>query len=81
MHRPVVFERYLPSLATAEGLVRFLTEHLGKPIPSPALLGQITQSWVESVKSLAWQQEIPLESGTADDTLGSARLPPGTGSL
>src|SRR5437879_13564204 len=50
---------YLPSLATAGGLVRFLTEHLGKPIPSPALLGQITQSWVESVKGLASQQEIP----------------------
>ena len=52
---------YLPSLATAGGLVRFLTEHLGKPIPSPALLGQIkiTPSWVESVKSLASQQGIP----------------------
>jgi hypothetical protein len=50
---------YLPSLATAGGLVRFLTEHLGKPIPSPALLGQITQSWVEAVKSLASQQGIP----------------------
>ena len=50
---------YLPSLATAGGLVRFLTEHLGKPIPSPALLSQITQSWVESVKSLASQQGFP----------------------
>jgi hypothetical protein len=50
---------YLPRLATAGGLVRFLTEHLGKPIPSPALLGQITQSWVESVKSLASRQGIP----------------------
>ena len=38
---------YLPSLATGGGLIRFLTEHLGKPIPSPVLLGQITQSWVE----------------------------------
>ena len=51
---------YLPSLATAGGLVRFLTEHLGKPIPSPALLGQITQSWVEAVKRWASQQGIPL---------------------
>src|SRR5215467_2968993 len=51
---------YLPSLATAGGLIRFLTEHLGKPIPSPALLGQITQSWVEAVKCWASQQGIPL---------------------
>lgn len=51
---------YLPSLATGGGLVRFLTEHLGKPIPSPALLGQITQGWVEAVKRWASQQEIPV---------------------
>jgi hypothetical protein len=51
---------YLPSLATAGGLIRFLTEHLGKPFPSPALLGQITQSWVEGVKRWAYQQGIPL---------------------
>jgi hypothetical protein len=51
---------YLPSLATAGGLVRFLTEHLGKPIPSPALLGHITQSWVEATKRWASQQGIPL---------------------
>jgi hypothetical protein len=50
---------YLPSLATGGGLIRFLTEHLGKPIPSPALLGQITQSWVEAVKRGASQQGIP----------------------
>lgn len=51
---------YLPSLATGGGLIRFLTEHLGKPIPSPALLGQITQGWVEAVKRWASQQEIPV---------------------
>ena len=51
---------YLPSLATAGGLIRFLTEHLGKPIPSPVVLGQITQCWVEGVKRWASQQGIPL---------------------
>ena len=50
---------YLPSLATGGGLIRFLTEHLGKPIPSPVLLGQITQSWVEALKRWASQQGIP----------------------
>ena len=51
---------YLPSLATSGGMIRFLTEHLGKPIPSPALLGQITQGWVEAVKRWAAQQGIPV---------------------
>src|SRR5215472_7103103 len=51
---------YLPSFATGGGLVRFLTEHLGKPIPSPVLLGQITQSWAEALKRWAAQQGIPL---------------------
>src|SRR5215468_2034976 len=51
---------YLSSLATGGGLIRFLTEHLGKPIPSPALLGQITQRWVGAVKAWASGQGIPL---------------------
>ena len=51
---------YLPRLATGGGLVGFLTGHLGKPIPSPALLGQITQSWVEALKCWASQHDIPL---------------------
>lgn len=51
---------YLPSLATAGGLIRFLTEHLGKPRPSPVVLQQITQGWVEAMKRWASQQGIPL---------------------
>lgn len=39
---------------------RFLTGHLGKPIPSPVVLHQITQSWVEAVKRQASEQAIPL---------------------
>jgi len=50
---------YLPSLATAGGLIHFLTEHLGKPLASPALRGQITQRWVEAVKRQALEQGIP----------------------
>ena len=50
---------YFPSLATGGGLIRFLTQHLGKPIPSPVLLGQMTQGWVEAVKALASQQGVP----------------------
>ena len=65
---------YLPSLATGGGLIRFLTEHLGKPIPSPALLGQITQRWVETVKAWASRQGIPLvhfEHGERKDEIAN----------
>jgi len=40
---------YIPSLATGPGVVGFLREHLGKPIPSPAVLGQITARFREAV--------------------------------
>ena len=32
---------YIGSLATAGGLVYFMREQLGKPIPSPVVLGQV----------------------------------------
>ena len=65
---------YLPSLATRGGLIRFLTEHLGKPIPSPVLLGQITQRWVEAVKTWASQQGVAVvrfEHGERKDDIAN----------
>ena len=50
---------YIPSLATPGGLVVFLREHLGKPIPSPAILGQITSSFRKRVEAFAAENEIP----------------------
>jgi hypothetical protein len=51
---------YVSALATPGGLTAFLREHLGKPIPSPALLGQITKRFREAVSSFAAGHEIPL---------------------
>src|SRR5215208_8506824 len=51
---------YIPSLATPAGLTTFLREHLGKPIPSPAVLGQITSKFRDSVQAFAAQNEIPM---------------------
>lgn len=51
---------YIPSLATPAGLVAFLREHLGKPIPSPAVLGQVTASFRDRVQAFAAENEIPL---------------------
>lgn len=51
---------YIGSLATPGGLVTFMREQLGKPIPSPVVLGQVTERFRESVKRLAGQEGIPV---------------------
>src|SRR5215831_17709286 len=74
----VYLNGYLPSLATGGGLIRFLTEHLGKPIPSPALLGPITPSWVERVKRWASEEGIALirfQHGERKDEVAQRRRP------
>jgi hypothetical protein len=51
---------YIGPLATSGGLVTFLREQLGKPIPSPVVLGQVSERFREAVKSLAERQQIPI---------------------
>ncbi len=51
---------YVPKLQTGGQLVRFMIERLGKPIPSPSLLGKITQGFVAAVKQFATDNEIPV---------------------
>ena len=51
---------YIGSLATSGGLVGFMREQLGKPIPSPVVLGQITEKFREAVKSMAEREQIPI---------------------
>ena len=51
---------YIGPLATSGGLVMFMREQLGKPIPSPVILGQVTEKFRESIKSLAEREQIPL---------------------
>src|SRR6266704_314560 len=41
---------YVAHLQHGAGLVRFLSEHRGQPIASPALLGHITSKFVAQVK-------------------------------
>ena len=50
---------YVSSLETAGGLITFLREHLGKPIPSPAILGQITSRFRDRVEAFAAQKAVP----------------------
>src|SRR5882762_9163628 len=51
---------YIGGLARPGGLVTFMREQLGKPIPSPVVLGQITEKFRESVKAMAERERIPI---------------------
>src|ERR1700686_2123343 len=51
---------YIGRLATPGGLVTFMREQLGKPIPSPVVLGQVTEKFREAVKAMAEREGIPF---------------------
>ena len=52
---------YIGGLATPGGLVTFMRLQLGKPIPSPVVLGQVSgRSSAEAVKARAGRQQIPI---------------------
>ncbi|MBV9003237.1 MAG: hypothetical protein JO286_13605 [Solirubrobacterales bacterium] len=51
---------YVPALQVGGQIVRFLREHLGNPIPSPALLGPIGNRFRREVKAFATEHEIPI---------------------
>jgi hypothetical protein len=51
---------YIGPLATAGGLVTFIRGQLGKPIPSPVVLGQVTEKFRDAVKAMAERQRIPI---------------------
>ena len=51
---------YVPSLQVGGQVVTFLTEHLGFPIPSPALLEKIGNRFRCEVKAFAAEHEVPI---------------------
>ncbi len=51
---------YVPSLQTPQGLVALLRHHLGKPVPSPVLLGRLTSSFCNEVELFIAEKDIPL---------------------
>jgi hypothetical protein len=51
---------YVPNLQVGGQIVRFLRDHLGHPIPSPALLGPIGNRFRKEVKAFAAEREVPI---------------------
>src|SRR6202166_3364226 len=51
---------YIGTLATGGGLCMCMRGQLKKRVPSPAVLGQISEKFRESVKTLAEREDIPI---------------------
>jgi len=65
---------YLPALQTPGQLCYFLKEHLGNPIPSPALLGPMHDTFVAAVDDFAARHDIPVvqfERGQRKDDIAA----------
>jgi len=56
----LLLNAYVPNLQVSGQVVTFLTEHLGFPIPSPALLEKIGNRFRREVKAFAEEQHIPI---------------------
>jgi hypothetical protein len=55
----VYLNAYVPILQSSGQVVAFMTQHLGLPIPSPALFDKIGQRFRQSVASFADANQIP----------------------
>ncbi len=51
---------YIGKMATGAGLSMFMRFQLGKPVPSPAVLGQVSENFRNAVKAEAEQENIPV---------------------
>ena len=51
---------YVPTLQSSGQLVTFLTQHRGRPIPSPTLLQQMTEGFVQATRAFAAARQIPV---------------------
>jgi hypothetical protein len=67
---------YVPKLQTSGQLYYFMHDHLGKPIPSPAVLEPIHDRFVAEVKAFSERNEIPcvrFEHGQRKDDIANER--------
>lgn len=67
---------YVPKLQTSGQLVFFLSEHLGYPLASPAILGRMGDHYRAKVRRFVKDQEIPVvrfQRGQRKDEVASDR--------
>jgi hypothetical protein len=68
----IYLQGYMPKLQTSGRLCYFLRDHLGHPIPSPALFRPMPDRFVNAVKAYATDHAVPLvpfESGQDKDAI------------
>jgi hypothetical protein len=56
----VYLNGYVPSLQVSGQVVSFMMQHLGYPIPSPAIMERIGTSFRRAVRSFAAAQQVPI---------------------
>ena len=63
----IYLNAYVPTLQSSGAVVAFMTQHLGMPIPSPALMEKIGTKFRRSVESYASSNGIPWVRFGKDD--------------
>jgi hypothetical protein len=71
----IYLNAYIPVLQSSGQVVAFMTQHLGKPIPSPALMEHIGTRFRKAVESYADANEIPWVRFGKDDRKISVMQP------
>ena len=63
----VYLNGYVPNLQVGGQVVSFMTQHLGYPIPSPAIMEKIGTAFRRAVRSFATAQQVPIVVFTKTD--------------
>ncbi len=71
----VYLNAYVPILQSSVQAVTFMTQHLGLPIPSPALFDKISQRFRRAVASFAEANDIPSVKFARDDRKADVMAP------
>ncbi len=71
----IYLNAYVPNLQVGGQVVRFLTAHLGNPIPSPALFAKIGERFRAAVARYVEREHIPLVRFAKDDRKADVMRP------
>ena len=75
----IYLNAYVPNLQVGGQVVVFLTQHLGNPVPSPALFTKIGNAFRAAVERFAATHDIPVVMISADATPGQVERLRGEG--